>query len=198
MPHDREALLYSQLDHFLINILGLPSSASSQNLSVTSLLNFKATLANINNLITMKLTLGLSNWVADTFQLSSSVRNEMRRTILESNPNSNGFDIWLGYPLSFVGEVKCNIPIKGGNKYGAQQRTGIISDIDSLLVGKRKGRLITENIFKFIAFLDLPEIRAANDHLLKTNKELSQKLVFLEEDEIPCDVKHVYGVYIKL
>jgi hypothetical protein len=57
---------------------------------------------------------------------------------------------------------------------------------------------MTRGILKIMAFLDLPEIRAANEHLLKTNLSLVTKLVFLPSDEAPTSSDHVHGVYINI
>ncbi len=59
----------------------------------------------------------------------------------------------LRYPLTFVGEVKCNVPINAGEKYGTQPRNGIIADVETLITGKRKSPMITQGILKFMAFL---------------------------------------------
>jgi hypothetical protein len=197
MQYDREQSLHVRLNAFLVEVLGLPGADYADRLDLASLLTFKSALSDINNLITVKLALGLADWVADRFQLDPVDRAEIRKFVLETKPNANGFDVWLGYPMSFVGEVKCNVPIKGGNKYGAQQRAGIVSDVESLMAGKRKG-MVTQGILKFMAFLDLPEVRAANAHLLKTNKALAEKLIFLEPEKIPSDVSYVHGVYVTL
>ncbi|MFZ6769776.1 hypothetical protein ACO0LM_22210 [Undibacterium sp. Di26W] len=198
MQYDREHSLHTQLNEFLVKILGVPGTDYAEKLDLSALLSLKSTLSDINNLITVKLALGLADWIADRFQLDETVRAEMRKIILETKPNTNGFDVWLGYPLTFVGEVKCNVPINGGEKYGTQQRNGIIADVETLISGKRKSPMITKDILKFMAFLDVPEVRAANTHLLKSNKYLAERLVFLDPEIIPSDVNYVHGVYVKL
>lgn len=198
MQYDREQSLHGRLNAFLEDILGLPGTDYTERLDLASLLTFKSALSDINNLITVKIALGLGDWVADRFQLAPVDRAEIRRIVLATKPNANGYDVFLGYPMCFVGEVKCNVPINGGNKYGAQQRAGIIADVGSLMAGKRKGFILTQGALKFMAFLDLPEVRAANAHLLKTNKALAEKLIFLDHEKIPSDVNYVHGVYVKL
>ncbi len=198
IPYDREHKLQARLNQFFVEGFNLPEKDYAGNLSLLALLNLKTVLSDINNTITLKLSLGLADWVSQKFELNESATNELRRSILKTKPNSNGFDVWLGYPITFVAEVKCNIPVNGGNKYGAQQKQGIISDIDALINGKRKASMLTQDVLKFIAFLDLPSIREANKHLMKTTPTLNEKLVFLEPNQNPIDLNYVYGIYISI
>lgn len=105
MQYDREQSLHTRLNEFLINVLGVPEGDYADRLNLASLLSFKSALSDINNLITLKLALGLADWVADRFQLEAVHRAEIRKIILETKPNANGFDVWLGYPMTFVGGV---------------------------------------------------------------------------------------------
>lgn len=198
LPYDRERELRSRLNLFFVERFGLPESDYAGSLELSSLLNLKAVLSDINNMITLKLALGLADWASKQFKLDDMATQELRRIVLNAKPNSNGFDVWLGYPVAFVAEVKCNIPVNGGNKYGARQRQGIVADINALLNGKRKASIVTEGIPKIMALLDLPEIRAANEHLLKTDVSLLTKLVFLPPGQTPTNLNYVHGVYISI
>lgn len=196
--YSREVHLCSALNQFLITELKLPPSDYASKLTMSSLLNLKSVLSHINNLITLKLTLGLADWICDKYNLDVALRAQLRRIVLATKPNANGFDLYLGVPVAFVAEVKCNLPINGHNRYGAQQKKGIIADIESLLTGKRRASIMSQKVLKFMAFLDLPEIREANEHLVKTTPDLLAKLLFLNPDQKPRDLKVVYGVYIKV
>lgn len=198
MQYDREQYLQWRLNDFLINSLALPKSDYVSSLSLASLLNLKSVLSDVNNLITLKLALGLADWVSGCFSLNDEGRTNLRKMILETKPNTNGFDVWLGYPIAFVAEVKCNVPVNGGAKYGARQKRGIIADVNALLVGKRRASMATERVLKFMAFLDLPEIRKANAHLLRNDPSLATKLVFMESTQVPSNLNRVHGVYVKL
>lgn len=198
MTYNRERVLLERLNNFLTTRLGLPANDYSSKLDLMGLLSLKTALSDINNLITVKLSLGLADWISEKYQLSEDQRVSMRENITKTKPNANGFDVWLGYPIAFVAEVKCNIPINGGRRYGAQQRQGIISDVKALMNGKSTTPMLTAGIPKFMAFLDLPEIREANEHLVQTEPELLTKLVFLERDEDETDTSFVHGVYINL
>lgn len=196
LPYNRERELVSRLNRFFVKELNLPERDYAGSLGLSSLLNLKSVLSDINNMITLKLALGLVDWASEQFELDEAAKTELRRIVLSAKPNSNGFDVWLGHPASFVAEVKCNIPINGGNKYGARQRQGIVADINALLDGKRKAPMVTTGIPKIMAFLDHPEIRAANEHLLKTDVSLLTKLVFLPSGQPPTGTDYVHGVYI--
>lgn len=198
IPYNRERELQLRLNRFFVDEFHLPEKNYAGSLGLSSLLNLKSVLSDINNTITLRLALGLADWASEQFKLDDAATKELRRIVLDAKPNSNGFDVWLGYPIAFVAEVKCNIPVNGGNKYGARQRLGIVSDINALLNGKRKASMITKGIPKIMAFLDLPEIRAANEHLLKTDLSLLTKLVFLPPGQAPTNLEYVHGVYISI
>lgn len=198
LPYNRERELQLRLNRFFVEEFDLPVKDYAGSLGLSSLLNLKSVLSGINNTITLKLALGLADWASEQFKLDDTATKELKRIVLDAKPNSNGFDVWLGYPIAFVAEVKCNIPVNGGNKYGAQQRHGIVADINALLNGKRKAVMMTNGIPKIMAFLDLPEIRAANEHLLKTDLSLLTKLVFLPPGQALTNLDYVHGVYISI
>lgn len=195
-PYSRDVEIRTRLNRFLIDVLKLPEGDYASNMDIFALLCLKSVLSNINNAITLRLQIGLGDWIADNYKLDLAARDQIRKIILESKPNSNGYDLWLGYPMTFIAEVKCNIPVNGGNKYGAQQKIGILGDVEALLSGKRKSPMIVDGVLKFMAFLDLPAIRAANDHLLKTTPSLAQKIRFWNGEGAPNDTTFVHGIYI--
>jgi hypothetical protein len=49
-----------------------------------------------------------------------------------------------------------------------------------------------------MVFLDVPEVRAANAHLMESNSKISKEFRFLEPSQLPSDPKIVYGVYAHL
>lgn len=97
-----------------------------------------------------------------------------------------------------MAEVKCNIPVNGGTKYGAAQKAGILKDIEALLQGKSKAAAVPHDSLKFMVFIDLPEVRAANNHLVASNAKLSSEFQFIGEREVPNNSAIVYGVYAAL
>ena len=122
----------------------------------------------------------------------------IRANLLKSKPGSNGYDLVCLHPIPFVAEVKCNIPINGGSKYGSAQRTGILKDVASLKAGKIKAAQLSPGTLKFMVFLDLPQVKAANAHLVASSPGLGADLRFLRDDETPRDAEIVYGVRTNL
>lgn len=141
MKFDRENFLRERLNSFLVGQFNLPENDYYSLLTADGFISLKSALQDINNILTMKVTLSFVSWLSDHYKLDQSARNELRQIALESKPNSNGYDIWLGYPVCFVGEVKCNMPINNGTIYGSAQKLGIERDIHGLLRGKRKAPL---------------------------------------------------------
>jgi len=180
LEYDREDKLRQKINSFLSERFALPDKDYYSSLDAEGFIALKSALSDINNILTLKVTLSFSNWISMHYELDSSAKSELNRTVLGAKPNSNGYDIWLGYPVSFVGEVKCNIPINNGSIYGSAQRSGIEKDIRGLFEGKLKSSINPEKCQKFLAFLDLPQIRAANKHLLSVSEICREKLVFVQ------------------
>lgn len=194
--YNREKVLQERLNSFFITEFSLPESDYYSNLSAKGLIGLKSVLSDINNILTMKVTLSFVEWVSEMLGLDSKARKEITDIALGAKPNSNGYDAWLGYPISFVAEVKCNIPINRGNIYGSAQRRGIEKDLDGLLNGKRKANMLPHSCLKFFAFLDLPEVRQANKHLATVNKTFKEKVLFVAEGTKLNRTDVIYGIYV--
>jgi|GEM_PF-923385 len=193
---DREESLRKRLNAFLSRSFELPDHDYYARLNTETFLGLKSVLADINNILTLRVSLAFIEWVALRLNLDAHAKLELETALLRSKPNANGFDVWLGYPIAFVAEVKCNVPINKGSVYGAQQRHGIEKDVTSLLEGKQKASMNPQSCLKFLAFLDKPEIRAANQHLLGVSKICKGRLVFVGEDTELNRHDVVYGVYV--
>lgn len=198
MKYDREEQFKCKLNSYLIEEFELTEKDYYSLFDIRSILKLKSVLSDINNLLTLKVTLAFSDWLTEHYSLDEDAAKSLKKIVLESKPNSNGYDIWLGYPVAFVGEVKCNIPINNSSKYGAQQRKGIERDISGLIFGKRKATINSEKCPKFIAFLDLPEVREANEHLLSVSNICQKHLVFIEAGADSDRLDVVYGVYVSV
>jgi hypothetical protein len=162
------------------------------------LLSLKSALSDINNEITMRLTLAFLNWATQVLSFDAASIEQVRANVLNTKPSSNGYDIHCKAPLPFVAEVKCNIPVNGGSKYGAAQKKGIMKDIDALLHGKSKALSVDQNSLKFMVFIDLPEVRVANNHLLASSSMALSPFRILEGNEVPNNPDVVYVVYVSL
>lgn len=185
----------NRINAFLQSAFLLPEDDYYARLDLKSLLGLKSALSDINNAVTMQLTLGFLDWAAISLRIDKPAIAAIRADVLRTKPSSNGYDIFCPAPLPFVAEVKCNIPVNGGSRYGAAQKKGILADIAALLRGKSKGQAVSNDFLKFMVFLDLPEVRAANASLLASKPEI---LHFLEGSDVPNDPAVVYGVYASL
>jgi len=196
--YHREEAIRRRLNAFFRDAFQLPEADYYRALNLNALLGLKSVLSDINNTLTMRLTLGFVAWATEALSLDTSTAALLRNKILSMKPSSNGYDVHCASPRPFIAEVKCNVPINGGAKYGAAQKAGIISDIDALLHGKSKASPVEPNSLKFMVFLDVPEVRAGNDHLVASNSKLSKAFAILKSGEVPNDPKVVYGVYVGL
>lgn len=197
--YNREDDLRGRLNSSLIRILSLPTKDYIAKLSVNQLVELKSVLSNINNAITLNLTLALAKWISQWFQLSKQDTEEIRMSIIGNKPNENGYDVDLKSPINVIAEVKCNIPINNGSKYGSNQRVGIKKDLKGLKFGKKKAPK-RNNALKFMALFDHKGIREATAALIKTlEPELRDSVEIIEEvDSATMDKDKIYIVYLDL
>ena len=196
--YNREDFLKIRLNKFLSEHFDLPKYDYYSELDIQGFIKLKSVLSDINNILTLKVTLSFVDWIVDKFNLKESAKKELERSVLLQKPNSNGFDLWLGAPVAFAAEVKCNIPINKGNIYGSAQRIGIEKDINGLINGKLKTSINSKLIKKFMVFLDLPEIREANEHLIKTSDLCKENLIFVDDNKKFHRINVVYGIYVSI
>lgn len=198
MRYQKDDELRRRINSFLHNAFDLPEQDYYERLDIKNLLSLKSALSDINNALTMRLTLRFVDWATQVLSFDAVAKAQVLDDVLSKKPNSNGYDIHCAVPVPFVAEVKCNIPVNGGTKYGAAQRSGIMKDLDALLYGKSKTSSVDPNSLKFMVFIDLPEVRAANNHLLVSSSIAPKAFHFLKENEVPTDSGLVYGVYAAL
>ncbi len=196
--YQRDAELRRRLNAFLCDALRLPEADYYEFLDLQKLLGLKSVLSDINNALTLRLTLGFVDWVSNALEFDAVTKNRIRIDVLRTKPSTNGFDVHCTHQRGFVAEVKCNVPINGGTIYGAAQKNGIINDIEALHNGKSKAASVDPSALKFMVFLDLPAVRSANNHLKSSNSRISKEFRILSLDEIPNDPKVVYGVHVPL
>src|SRR5205823_12777438 len=136
VPYQKDGELRQRINSFLQHAFDLPEADYYTRLDLKRLLLLKSALSDINNTVTMRLTLGFLDWAAQVLSFDARAIAQVRAKVLSTKPSSNGYDIHCTAPVPLVAEVKCNIPVNGGSKYGAAQRAGIAKDIDALLHGK--------------------------------------------------------------
>ena len=197
-PYHREDELRRRINAFIRSAFDLPDDDYYARLDLKHLLLVKSALSDINNILTMRLTLGFLSWASKALSFDACSIQKLRDDVLMRKPSSNGYDIYCAGPIPFVAEVKCNIPINGGIKYGSAQRIGIMKDIGALLRGKSKAALIDEQSLRFMVFADLPEVRSANKHLLSSSTITALGFQWLGDNEVPSNPAVVCGVYATL
>jgi len=195
-PFNREESLRNRLNEFLAVNFNLPARDYYAMLDADAFISLKSVFSDINNILTLRVSLAFVDWVSVQFKLDAKAKFELKSMVFNAKPNANGFDVWCSNPIAFVGEVKCNIPINKSSVYGAAQRHGIEKDVTNLLQGKRKAAINPQSCLKFLAFLDRAEIRSANEHLLRVSKKCKDRLIFVSEETEFDRRDIVYGIYV--
>jgi hypothetical protein len=194
--YNRETFLRERLNTFLTHELRLPAADYYSNLSVEALLSLKVVLADINNIFTLRVCLEFVSWLTSCFKLGEADTLRIREWVLATKPSTNGFDVHVPSPIKAIAEVKCNVPINQGSKYGSAQRIGIEKDVTALLKGKSKAHVNLADYLKFLVFLDRPAIRRATDHLIKTSKKCKDKVLIAPTGTELDRRDVVYVVYV--
>lgn len=200
--YNRESTLQENLNTFLETYLKLPKQDYYSNLDIKGFLQLKSVISDINNILTMRLSLSFSDWIVGKLNFDFSTKDDIENQLSITKPNTNGYDIESNVSGKLIAEVKCIIPINGGNLYGSDQKNGIIKDIKNLFGGKCKGSKKSPNLFdeyfKFMVFLDTPEIRMATEHLVKNIHLKNLNIKFFEEGNHVPSTDSVYIVFIEI
>lgn len=192
---EREDYLRERLNRFLHQGLGLAQEDYYARLDFEKLLELKSVVSDINNILTMKTTLSFVTDLCKAFQLSQQESAIIRRDIMRTKPNANGFDVDIRTPIQAIAEVKCTIPVNRGKVFGAAQRKGIIKDITALVNGKKKSTVSPRAYYKFMVFLDLPQVRQAVVHLQSSTALAEINLQTLQDLRGATATDTVYVVF---
>ena len=136
MEFHRGEALKSEFNTFWTSIIGESDDYFSR-MTNNDFDMLKTALSNVNNIITYNSTIELATFLAKIFDLSAHDENDLLEQVRNTKPNANGFDIQYSKKVKIVAEVKCNRPVKGGNRFGAEQKNGIAKDLRTLFNGKR-------------------------------------------------------------
>lgn len=110
----------------------------------------KSTLSDVNNVLTLKLTLSFVDTLCEKFELSDETNLEWKTKIDSIGPNTKGFDIEFVNPIKVLVEVKC-ISTEN-NRFSAIQKKNLFNDAFKL---KYKDCKIDQSeYYKFIVVLD--------------------------------------------
>ena len=130
---DRNKKLKSKLNKTLQMITKSPRKDFFSQLDIIQLAELKSHLSDINNTFTFRATVQLLKVLKGQFStISAEIFNKELEKLYNTKSNSNGYDLTLSRP-PIIGEVKCNIPINAGDRFGSAQENGIIKDLESTL-----------------------------------------------------------------
>ncbi|MCV9387384.1 hypothetical protein [Reichenbachiella ulvae] len=152
--YSRTEDLSNKLNQFLHGLTGTSEDYYSR-ITPDELIQLKAALANINNILTLKTTSAFANWLSNSIRLTSAEHKLLIDQVEETKPNTNGYDIELP-EKRIIAEIKSIVPINNGNQYKAAQWNSILDDARKLVNGKKRISN-TKSYFKFIGILDLGE-----------------------------------------
>ena len=139
-------------------------------LKQADLMELKTVLGDINNLLTLKMTIAAANWICYYFHFNDKEKEKVLTKIDGTKPNSKGFDIHITEPYKIIAEVKCNSPVNNGEKFGAAQHDSILNDVHKLIHGKGNTS-DTASYIKFLFLIDLEgRTTQAISHLIQTTK----------------------------
>jgi len=160
-----------------------------KRLTINDLVEMKKAISNINNLITLKITIGFIDEICRLGIVNNEQAERMRKEVDEQHPNTNGFDV-QDKECRIIAEIKCNIPV-GEKSFGAAQKNALKKDLQGLRNGKTKGDIDNVgNYYKFMVIQDVSNARLAMKELY------GDDCVELVDKNIDTD--HIYIVYIKL
>lgn len=215
--HDRERYLSDALNGLLNRWTGTAPPRDFYNeIGTAGLLELKNALARVNDIITMRLSLCFVEWLRQRLELTDLQAEELRRQILSTNPNASGFDV-DSVPLNVVAEVKSNIPVKRGERFGAAQVRGIENDIRAMLGlgaigahdGHRKDKAIRaaeRKPLKFLVLIDTRDVREAADARIRAllgpksalRKEQPDLRIEVATERGTLETSAVYLVFVPL
>lgn len=179
----RNTDLKNRINSHLSKLTGIHKDYYS-GLDSSDLLELKTVLADIHNVLTLKMTNAAAKWLCRFFEFDKNTRKEVLENIDKASPNQKGFDIHIEKPYKIVAEVKCISPVNEGNRFGAAQRNAILDDLSKLKNGKESVP-DTSLYYKFLFMIDLGErTEQAILALLKESKIRIEKSYRIERNEI--------------
>ena len=191
----RHDTLAPAFNEFINRVAGTNGRDYYAGLSSRDFVELKNVLSNINNIITLRITLAFADWLHDCGIVERQQYATIRADIENTNSNSNGYDVQFSGRVAtargIVAEVKCNIPVKS-DRFGAAQLANLEKDVEGLLHGKTKAKgLDTKEYLKFLVLLDDGErVRTAAENFASTmrkkghNIDIINKPVNLRTDTI--------------
>lgn len=171
------------------------------------LIELKTVFADINNILTFKMTIAAATWICKYFNLDKISENKIFQRVDNTKPNTKGFDVFITEPYRIIAEVKCISPVNDGGIFGAAQHDSIMDDVHKLFYGK--GNISdTTKFFKFLFLIDLGGrtdqaiaqlIKKTKGTSIKANKynDLKNDKVILLNDTMSISDLDIKKVYLK-
>lgn len=160
----RTEILQESFNGFINEVVGNQNEEDYYSrLSVNDFVQLKKTLSQINNIITLQVTLAFVEMLHTAGIVNKNQYDKFHQDIENVSANANGYDVCymgkIGDADGIIAEVKCNIPIENkqveSKQFGAAQITNMKKDVDGLLYGKSKASEIDpKNYLKFLVLLD--------------------------------------------
>ena len=194
--YNREQVLGASFNVTISRLLSIAKKDYYSLLTFEQKIELKVLLSNINNIITLKLTVILAEWICNKYSLDNVVRTDIIRYINSQKPNSNGYDIELSNP-NIVAEIKCLNPINSGERFGSAQKSALKNDIEGLINGK-SSKDISGSV-KILGLYSSQKARNATEHFIKhLGQDYRKKLILNPSTTDSLDSEHVYIVYITM
>jgi len=183
----KERHFTDEIKTIICNLHPVVSANEFCHFSEHELFKLKRAFGYVNNAVTCRLTSKLAEWISNRSEF-----NEYKDKIIElalSHPNASGYDIKLEDP-NILAEIKGNVPVNDGDKFGAAQKKGLKEDICCLLgitQGEKKEKELKigkDNFKKYFKFLGLPNshvVQKAMDELINAinkNQPPEEKIIF--------------------
>ena len=160
-----------------------------KRLTINDLVEMKKAISNVNNLITLRVTLSFVDEICRLGIVNNEQAERIKKEVNEQHPNTNGFDV-QDRESRIIAEIKCNIPV-GEKSFGAAQKNALKKDLQGLRNGKVKGDIDNvDNYYKFMVIQDVSKARIAMKELY------GDDCIELVDKNIDTD--HIYIVYINL
>jgi len=210
--YNREADLRTKFNHSIVTTLGIPCDDYYGKLDFAALIQLKAGYARIHDIITLKLTLALADWVGVRLKLLPDAVHALRASVDSTHPNAAGFDLDSIKP-NVIGEVKGNIPMNDLNRFGSAQLKGLTNDVLQMLglpashktaeTVSAKSKIYRElraDALKFLGLYDSLHIREATKSWMASFAKSHPKLKvrIAEEDGLAFCPDTVYLVFLTL
>ena len=169
--YSREEDLRAKFNLAVSSVLKIESKDYYRELTFSDLMTLKSGFARIHDIVTLKLAMAMARWVGWRFQLEPNQIVNIVRRVDSTHPNASGFDIDCSEP-NVIAEVKGNVPMNAGQRFGPAQLNGLTNDVFGMLglpsLGKKddelKRKIQRANrtvAYKFLGLIDSREVRSA-------------------------------------